>query len=323
MNAKADRVKPVGWRDMLAVTRMTFDNMIGVDRYFTRMVQHPLGRWFTFVTLPFYLRFSGQGFKVLVGERIAACGFLHLRRHSGYIFNVNVSEPYRRQGLGRRLVTHLEAVTHQNDLGWAALHVDRGNEPAEGLYRQLGYRAYHPSFLRRASGSPVSRAATSGVSIQPMARQPGKALFRRYQEMERRNGDFWAAAVVDEYESHAQKRGAFWRCRLYEHEIGCAQVVNGDGRLLIRLAMARDYWGHLAIGGVAKELVDSRPDRAAHVDLFLASSAHHRAAMPVLNGLGFRERFRTRTLMLKALQDAAALGEDEKTAGDASPNRAG
>ncbi|MGD8583898.1 MAG: GNAT family N-acetyltransferase [Chloroflexota bacterium] len=303
MNANSVRVRPIGWRDMLAVTRMTFDNMVGVDRYFTRMVRNPLGRWATFVSLPFYLRFSGRGYKIVVNERIVACGFLHVRRHSGYIFNVSVSQPYRRQGLGRRLVTHLELLTRRNGREWAALQVDRGNGPAEQLYRQLGYRAYHPHFLRREGRPPISRAATAGVSLEPMAQQPGKALFSRYQNLERQNGDYWAAAVVGEYDSYPEHRSVFWRCFLYESEIGCARVIDRDERPLIRLALAPDYWGHLAAGGVTKKLVDSLSGRISYVDLLLESSAHHRAATPILNGLGFRERFRSRTLMLKPLTD--------------------
>lgn len=301
MNANSIRVRPIAWRDMLAVTRMTFDNMIGVDRYFTRMVRNPFGRWFTFVTLPFYLSLSGRGYKIMVDEQIAACGFLHVRRHSGYIFNVSVSRPYRRQGLGRRLVSHLERVIVENGKEWAALHVDRGNNPAEQLYRQLGYRAYHPHFLRREGQPPIRRAATAGIALQRMGQHPGRTLYRRYQNIERQKGDYWAAAVVGEYDSDSEGPSVFWRCRLYEREIGCAQVAERGKRPLIRLTLDPEYWGHLATGGVAKELVDSLTNQASYVDLLLESSAHHRAAMPVLNGLGFHERFRSRTLMLKAL----------------------
>lgn len=301
MNAKSIKVQPIGWRDMLAVTRMTFDNMIGVDRYFTRMVRNPLGRWSTFAMLPFYLRFSGRGFKVLVNERIAACGFLHIRRHSGYIFNIIVNRPYRRQGLGRRLMTHLERAIVQQGQDWAALQVDRGNTPAEQLYRRLGYRPYHHRFLRRESRPPISGAATAGVFLQPMRRRSGRALYKRYQNVERQKGDFWAAAVVDEYDSWFEHQGAFWRCCLFDREIGCAQVAKRDGRPLIRLTLAPDYWGHLATGGLAKELLDVLPGHPTYVDLVLESSAHHHAATPVLNGLGFHERFRSRALMLKAL----------------------
>jgi ribosomal protein S18 acetylase RimI-like enzyme len=311
MSANVARVRPIGWRDMLAVTRMTFDNMIGVDRYFTRMVRNPLGRWFTYVSLPFYLRFSGRGYKIVVDDHLAACGFLHLRRHSGYIFNVSVSRPYRRRGLGRCLVTHLERVTERSGIGWAALQVDRGNGPAEQLYQQLGYRAYHPHFLRRDGRPPISRAATAGISLEPMAHRPGKMLYRRYQSVERQKGDYWAAAVVGEYDSFPEQRSLFWRCRLYQREIGCARVTERDARPLIRLALAPAYWGHLATGGVAKKLVDSLSNPVSYVDLFLESSAHHRAATPVLNGLGFQERCRSRTLMLKALGEDSLPAEPE------------
>lgn len=318
MTAHAKSVQPIAWRDMLAVTRITFDNMVGVDRYFTRMVRSPLGRWATFATLPFYLRFSGSGYKISVDGRIVACGFLHLRRRSGYLFNISVIRQYRRQGLGRRLVTYLEGIIVQNGHGWAALQVDRGNEPAEQLYRQLGYRAYHPHFLRREGRSVVSRAATAGVSVQLMGQRPGQLLYRSYQDIERQNGDFWAAAVVDEYDPYIGQRGVFWRCCLYEREIGCAQVIERNGRPLIRLALAPEYWGHLATGGVTKELVESLPGGSSYIDLLLESSAHHRAATPILNGLGFHERFRSRTLMIKPLT-ANSLPESEPPAGNKEP----
>lgn len=301
MNARPVSVRPTTWRDMLDVTRMTFDNMIGVDRYFTSMIRNPLGRWLTFATLPFYLHFSGRGYKVLVNGQIVGCGFLDMRRHSGYIFNISVSRPFRRQGLAWQLMTHLEKVIVHEGQGWAALQVDRGNLPAERLYQQLGYRAYHPGFLRYEGQAPISRVAKAGVSIHRVGRQPGLGLYRHYQNIERQMGDFWAAAVLDEYDSWSGRSGPFWRCLLDDEEIGCAQVVRRDSKPLIRLALAPEYWGHLATGGIAQELMDSVPKQRAYVDLFLESSAHHRAATPVLNGLGFRERFRTRALMLKPL----------------------
>jgi ribosomal protein S18 acetylase RimI-like enzyme/RimJ/RimL family protein N-acetyltransferase len=311
MNSLAVRVRPIGWRDMLAVTRMTFDNMIGVDRYFTRMVRTVPGRWAAFATLPFYLRYSGRGFKVLVNGSIAACGFLHLRRLSGYLFNISVNRPYRRQGLGRRLVTHLEHVITENGQGWAALQVDRGNEPAEQLYRQLGYRGYHPHFLRREGQPLIGTAVTAGLTIEPMSQYPGKELFKHFQEVERLNGDSWAAAVVGEYDSYSSRQGTFWRCRRDEREIGCAQVIDRNGHALIRLALDPEHWGNLTTGGLAQELMAALPGDLAYVDLNLESSAHHRAAAQLLNDLGFHERQRSRTLMLKTLLDGALHAGDK------------
>jgi GNAT superfamily N-acetyltransferase len=303
MNGKSIKVQSIGWGDMLAVTRMTFDNMIGVDRYFTQMVRNPLGHWLTYATMPLYLRFSGKGYKVLVDGRIAACGFLHMRSHSGYIFNISVNKPYRRQGYGRRLMAYLERVIGRQGIGWAALQVDYGNEPAEQLYRKLGYQAYHPRFLRRDHRPPIGRAATAGVALQRLGHWQGQDLYRRCQNIERQKGDLWAASVVDEYDTWSEQRGVFWRCQLYQREIGCAQLVDRDGQPLIRLALEPEYWGHVATGGVVQELVDSVPGRPAYVDLFLESSAHHRAAAPLLEELGFQERLRLRKLMLKALDE--------------------
>jgi ribosomal protein S18 acetylase RimI-like enzyme len=280
---------------------MTFDNMIGVDRYFTRMVRNPIGRLFTYGMLPLYLQFSGQGYKVLVDGQTAGCAFLHMRGSSGYIFNVSVNEPYRRQGVGRRLMVHLEQTIKGRNRGWAVLQVDLGNDPAERMYRQLGYRPFHPHFLRRETSPPMSRAITGGITVQRLGRRSGYSRFKRYLNLERGQGELWALPVIDEYDSWPGRRGAFWRCLLYDREIGCAQVIEQDSRSLIRLTLEPDYWGYVATGGLVKELVDNLTVRPPYVDLFLESSAHHQAAIPVLRALGFRERSRSRLLMLKPL----------------------
>ncbi len=286
---------------MPAVTRMTFDNMIGIDRYFTRMVRNPLGRWLTYGTLPLYLQFSGIGFKALVDGRLAGCAFLHVRGHSGYIFNVSVNQAYRRQGVGRKLMAFMEQVIMAKGREWSVLQVDQGNEPAERLYHQVGYRSYHPHFLRREIRPPIGKAMTGGMTIERMRRRPGHHLYTRYLNIERQKGDFWAASVVDEYDARPGAAGVYWRCRLYKQEVGCARVIGREDRPLIRLALNPEYWGHVATGGLAKELVDSLPGWPDYVDLVLESSAHHEAASRILNGLGFEERCRSRLLMLKPL----------------------
>jgi ribosomal protein S18 acetylase RimI-like enzyme len=303
MSAKAIKVQSVTWTDLPAVTRMTFDNMTGVDRYFTKMIRNPLGRWATYVTMPLYLRFSGRGYKILVNDQLAACGFLHMRRHSGYIYNINVNRPYRRQGIGRHLMRYLEQLIVQEGRGWAALQVDQGNLPAEQLYQQLGYKAYHPHFLRREADPPISEAVAHGVAIERLSNFVGQQLYKRYRRTERQKGDFWAAAVVDEYDAWSEERGDFWRCRFNGREVGCALVIKRDGQPLMKLTLAPDYWGHVATGGIIKELVETTPGKPAYIDLFLESSAHHQEALAVLIDLGFRQRSEARILMLKALAD--------------------
>jgi len=306
MNPQPVEVQEIGWRDMLAVTRMTFDNMIGADRSFTRMVRNPLGRWFTYWMMPLYLRFSGKGFKALVDGRLAGCAFLHIRHHSGYIFNVSVNRSFRRQGVARRLMAHLEQQIAHRNRHWAALQVDLGNEPAQQLYRRLGYRAYHPRFFRRGMQSPITRTIEGGITIERLRRRPGHDLYTRYLTIERRHGDYWSAAVVDDYKPVPHASGQYWRCLLFRSEIGCAQIIRRQGRPVVRLALDPDYWGHVATGSLAKELIDTLSRGQADVDLYVESSAHHRAAAPILQSLGFKERSRARLLMLKTLADADA-----------------
>ena len=61
-------VRPVTNRDLLAITRMTFKNMSGVDRHFTRITRNPIRRLTEFLKMPIYLAFSGQGFKIVAGS---------------------------------------------------------------------------------------------------------------------------------------------------------------------------------------------------------------------------------------------------------------
>jgi ribosomal protein S18 acetylase RimI-like enzyme len=67
------------------------------------------------------------------------------------VFNVNVNRPFRRQGVGRLLMDHLEQVTREQRRRWIALQVDETNLPARHLYDKLGYRPYHPDVLRHAN----------------------------------------------------------------------------------------------------------------------------------------------------------------------------
>ena len=99
--------------------------------------------------MPVYLALAGKGYKVVRDRQTIGCAFLHFRHVSAYVFNVSVNRPYRRQGIGRLLMAHLESVARQNGHLWLALQVDDGNKPAQQLYKELGYQTYHPHFMRR------------------------------------------------------------------------------------------------------------------------------------------------------------------------------
>ncbi len=59
----------------------------------------------------------------------------------GFVLDVYVVEPYRGQGLGRRLMETAEEWARQQGLRHIALTVATHNVVARGLYEALGYRA--------------------------------------------------------------------------------------------------------------------------------------------------------------------------------------
>jgi len=297
-------IRPVTTADLLTITRMTFNNMTGVDRHFTRITRNPLRRLAEYMKMPVYLALAGQGYKAVRDRQTVGCAFLHFRHVSAYVFNVSVNRPYRRQGMGRQLMEHLESVARQRDHLWLALQVDDGNEPAQQLYKELGYRTYHPHFMRRAGGTSLFRAVTTGLAVESLSRYQGGQLFRRYHNTEVQTGDLWAAPILNDYETAARSGGRFWRCSLNGREIGCAWISGRDRNLQLRLACQPDYWGHVTTGGLVKRLLDEGRRTPAEIELYLASSAHHRAAEPLLTSLGFESRSQWRMLMFKSIEEA-------------------
>ncbi|MDX1612965.1 MAG: GNAT family N-acetyltransferase [Candidatus Promineifilaceae bacterium] len=294
-------IEPVGVGDLLTITRMAYANMTGADERFTELVQNPLGRLLGYLIFPFYFLFAGQGYKAVLAGRIVGAAYLHLRHRSGFVFNVNVNRQYRRQGIGRQLMNHLETVTRRSQRSWIALQVDRSNEAARAMYETLGYRAYHPEFMRRQAGGPLPKAPLTGVTVQALDGYEGRRLFERYQDLEQRQGDAWAAGVAADYQPELQGRVAHWRCRLHGSEIGAAlSVVKGD-HCQLRLALEPDYWGHLTLPGFVSQLVEQSAGTAEVLDVYLGSSAHHEAAEPLLERHGFEAHIQDRILMLKGL----------------------
>jgi GNAT superfamily N-acetyltransferase len=296
-------IEPVGVRDMLAISQMTQANMTGVDPHFTKMVRRPLNRWLANLSLPFYFMFSGRGFKAVSQGRILGFAFLALRQRSGYVFNVNVNRPYRRQGVAQLLMHHLEQVTRERQRHWIALQVDESNLPARRLYDKLGYRAYHPDLLRHENPTAMPLSLAGGVELRPVPGHQGRQQFRRYQAEELRIGDSWAAGTVVEYDL-LPPNAAYSQCLVQRQAIGCAwlMLLGGGRQAVASLALRPDFWGHFSTVSLVQLLLDeveSRPPQ--QFDVYLASSQHHQAAQPLLEGLGFRPALQPRMLMLKAL----------------------
>ena len=69
--------------------------------------------------------------------------------HRGaYVYDVEVLEPFRRQGHAARALQALEAIVTSMGLARIALHVSGFNTGAQDLYRQLGFEATGISMLK-------------------------------------------------------------------------------------------------------------------------------------------------------------------------------
>jgi GNAT superfamily N-acetyltransferase len=300
------RIRRIGPTDLITITQMIHANMTGVDQRFTNWVNDPFGRLFSYLALPLYFLFAGQGYKAVRNGRIMGCAYVHLRDASGYIFNVNVNRSYRRQGVATLLMKHLEAVTLARNRRWVALQVDNGNAPAQHLYEELGYRQYHPYFLRSASLPVGEESTNTEISLQRLSRFQGRQLYRRYQKIEQQAGDAWAAQVVREYDFERHRGGTFWRCSIEEREVGCIwQVAIREGSLrngvALKIVLAQDTWGVLRIEDALRQVLRQSGQNTTRIDVYFGSSTHHRVATPELLSAGFTIYTQPRILMLKSI----------------------
>lgn len=297
-------IKRVRVTDLLTITRMAYANMTGVDPQFTALVSNPIGQVMGYLTFPLYFGISGRGYKAVHEGKITGCAYLHLNKHSGYIFNVSVNRAYRRQGIGRQLMNHLEMVTYSHGRSLAALQVEDNNLPAKNLYRDLGYQPFHPHFLRYDLPWNSLQAVESAVSLEVLNRSWGRRFFQRYQKIERREGDNWAYKAVEDYqENEVREGGKYWRCLLNGQEAGAASLEKTKAGISLTLALKPEFWGHVGTSGLVKQLINGAPASSRQsVDLFFSSSEHHKAAVSMFNGLGFKEMVQARLLMVKEVQ---------------------
>lgn len=299
-------IKPVRPWDLPLMTRMAYANMTGVDVEFTRFARNPLLRTLGYLLLPLYLLTSGRGFKAVVDEAIVGCAYLHLRRLSGLAFNVHVNRPYRRRGIGRALMEHLEGVTRERGLSWMGLQVDEGNRPARELYHSLGYRAFHPCYFYHEQGPLAVPSAAPGIALEPLTRGGGRRLYRRYARLEREAGDAWAARVVEaDFDEGPPSGGRFWRCLWKQQEVGCLWLENDRQGPSAALLLQPQHWGQTMLTfGLLRRLLNQVEGPSHRLSLYPGSSGHYRAALPIFRELNFRTRRRPRILMLKQLLEA-------------------
>lgn len=297
-------IRPVRPWDVLTLTRMAYANMSGVDREFTRSTSGPVAHALGYVILPLYLLTSGRGYKAEVGGKIVGCAFLHIRRLSGFVFNVNVNAPFRRKGIGGALMEHLEKEVRGMGRRWVGLHLDDGNAPAQRLYETLGYRNYHHRFLRSRDLKVLQQPELPNIAARPLARYEGARLWKLYADLERREGDAWAARVIrEDFDEGLPSGGAFWACTSGGEEIGCAWVGGKTDWPSVRLLLRSAYWNRrMPVVTLLHILLRERDVEPRAIDLHAGSSAHHEAMLSLLRDFGFTSHNKARILMLKELE---------------------
>ena len=302
MNKEFRSVERVRIGDLWQVTALVFANMTGVDQQFTAMTDHWLGWLWSWIYLPFYLLTAGRGFKICQGRRLAGFAYLHLRPQSGYIFNVVVDHPFRRQGVGRTLMHYLEQEISRAGRHWAVLQVDGGNIPAQRLYTDLGYQAYHPFFWQWSGGRwPHQLVDASARLERPWGR--GRALYHYFATLERETGDAPVAAIIDaEYPIPRPVAGEEWRCVWQGQDVGYGWGSASDAGTVLVLLLQPTLWGDVEVlRSFVQMLLDEVGGRRGVIDLHLGSGGHHDAAANTLQSLGFTPRSQPRILMVKEL----------------------
>ena len=294
------RIEPTQLWDLGALTGMAYRNMPGHDRQFTEMVSHRLNRWMGRIFMPFYLATSGWGYKAVVNGRLAGCGYLQLRGASGYIFNVSVNEPYRRQGVASQLMEHLAAEGTRHGRRWLALQVDADNQGARELYQRLGYIHYHTDYLRY-EGQPLNAPELPlRTAVEPLGRKY-HTHYQAYADLEREKGDGWAATVVAaDYAAGPPAGGSHWRCLVNGREVGYGWIGGPEEQAMLILLLDPHWWGKPETVGFIQGLLATRGEvRPSRLDLYVGGSEHQTAVGELLRPLGFRPLAQARLLMLK------------------------
>ncbi len=294
-------IAPVQLRDLVAVIRMTHENMIGVDQEFTRLVSSRTGRWLSYLMLPIDLLLAGYGYKAVYQGKMVGCAYLNMRKHCTYAFNVSVRRPYRRQRAGSLLMNHLEQVSLDNGRHWIALQVDDRNSAAVNLYRSLGYKVYHPRYYGGMVRDLNLTDKSEDVSLERLSRNNGKRIFAHYLEIERVEGDPWASHIIGDLMPAPTLEDDYCRCLVGDDEVGCIRWTNNDRHLRIDIVLKSDQWGNRVAPDVTIKILSDLPGSLFSVNVNLGSSRHHEAIRERFEKMGLKERTAARFFMIKRI----------------------
>ena len=84
---------------------------------------------------------KNEGVRFFVYEKDEIVGYVGLQTvlDEGYITNVAVSRPFRRQGIAEALLKELDAFLESGSLSFISLEVRQSNSVAISLYTKMGY----------------------------------------------------------------------------------------------------------------------------------------------------------------------------------------
>ena len=295
------QIVPVRLIDLVGVTRLTHENMIGADREFTRLVASPSGRWLSYIFLPINLLSSGTGFKATLQGRMIGCAYLAIRERCGYAYNVLVRGEYRRRGAGTLLMNRLEEMVLENDRHWISLQVDNSNKPAQALYEKLGYRAHHPRFFGGLTNYSNLMQIAGGVELERISPYHGSQLFAQHLELERQEGEMCPSTIINDLIPTSPKPGEYYRCMVDGETVGCLQQVLRLNGIRLELVLSPEQWGDWLSPNTLRMVIPDSLNVQHFVEINLGSSAHHRALRPRFSEIGLGERTASRFVMVKRI----------------------
>ncbi len=217
------------------------------------------------------------------------------------ISNVAVQGAYRRRGIARRLTEAALDWACQQGGEWAVLQVRADNEPAQRLYRGVGFEELTTSMeLRLERARPVAVVSTEGFSLRPFsagewlkeyrlvkaATSAGAQWIKSIREMDFRLnlGQRLARAIGDFLGGHK-----LYRLAVEDQEEFIAlltiQVSGSEADHRLSLTVHPDYRGRLEEMMVATGLVilSTYPQRAVSV----TQTTDHPQAIEALKRYGF------------------------------------
>lgn len=91
-----------------------------------------------------------KSFAAFVGHRPVGIALLSIRERQGWISGVGVLPNFRRRGIARAIIRHIQTIAIDSNLHTLWLEMLEQNDPGAALYRQLGFEKARDLLVLRA-----------------------------------------------------------------------------------------------------------------------------------------------------------------------------